>query len=125
MCNGASSKSELSQDDSSFLVNDVTDNCVSSEVDNNCSYTDIHHSCNDFQMDLKPCKSVDCAGNFVVYYHLQYKAAYVGWQPWMQPMSSIYVHLQGIVWPKVNTNFTNSLSQGGCQSSKYIRVENP
>ena len=110
---------------------------MSRDVDNDCNYTDIHHSGNDCQLVLKPCKSVDCAGESGVYHHVQYKAADNGWQPveaadelsicsfaWhcAAEMMNISEVTNKVSINKVNTNFINSLSQGGCKSSKYVRV---
>ena len=134
--NGVNNKLKLSQNDNCFCVNAVTDNSVSKGVVSNCNYTDILHNDNDCILVLKPCKSVDYADKSIVHYYLQYRAADVGCQlvdatdelnvhsiagHCVDEMTDI-VEVAGIT--KVNTNIANSKSQGSCQSSKSIRIEN-
>ena len=85
---------------------------------------------------LKPCKSVDYTGKSIVYYYLQYTAVDVGGHPGDAADGhnafSIAGHhrcaianIDGVASVnKVNTNITNSLSQGSCQLSGCVRVVN-
>ena len=99
--NDVNNISKLSQNDNGF--------CVS--VASSCNCPDVHHNDDYCTLVLKPCKSVDYAGKSIVHYYLHHRSD-IG-------------HIDAVASiNKVNTNITNLVSQGSCQSSKCVRVVN-
>ena len=132
--NDINNKSNLSQNDNGFCANAVTDN--SKGVTSSCNCLNVHRNDGNCTLILKPCKSVDYAGKSIVHYYLQYTAADVGGHPGDAADGhnafsiaghhrSDIANIDGVASVnKVNTNITNSLSQGSCQSSECVRVVN-
>ena len=108
--------------------NDVSGGSLSVGVDGS-------HNSNDNVLILKPRKSVNCDDKSIVSYYLQYRSPGIRGPPAGQASELCVSSFAGccvdetmtphavISANNIDTNTTNSLSQGGCQVNEQIAVE--